>query len=148
MPYQRLMLPGPRGSLAATRSPMPLLLTISVLAGLVVAGFVFTRSASRPRMSATESRPVPVASPVPDGVLEDLEVHMRNSRESAASAAENIKKAQRLLKSIRPDLDRNYMELARRRSETADVSLSHALESVQKVLDELAVAGRHAQEER
>ena len=148
MAYPRLLLPGPRGSVGPNRSPLALLLAISVLAGLVAAGLIFIRGASRPSNANSAASPASIASAPADSVLEDLDVHMRNSRQSATAVAEDVQKAQKLLRSIRPDLERSYMALAQRRCEAADASLSRALESVQRVLDELTVASRHAEEER
>ena len=100
-----------------------------------------------PPMPAVAFTPAPataLAAPLPPQALarnasEDLRLHMGHAQQQLVVAAEQLAAARRVLAALSPDLNRNYLQLQKRRAEAAGAACEAAQQAVEHALDELTV---------
>ncbi len=149
MYQQPYLLPGQAGSIRPRRAFLPVAFLAVFALAFCGGGYLLWQ-----RLAPADASPKPDSLPprenqiqtLDQAAIDDLLLHLRNANQNLVSITEAVKRTQQRIDSVLPALDRNYLDIEKRRLQMAQASLEEIRQKTARAAEELDVESQTLQQ--
>lgn len=125
---------------AGGRSVLLAVVALAAVLGLLGWRFVPRTAGAEPPLETVTATVKPNPEPPKPELTDDQQFHLGHAEQQLVAAAEQLVSARRLLASVSPALNRNYLDLEKRRIDTAWQACEMAQRAIEQARTDITVA--------